>query len=74
MEEIDQIVRPGRIQFGFQRTINTLQASIYGAAVLEEAEPHLIAVPELSKAYDRVARQLLIDKIEDMKLPKKSDR
>lgn len=49
--------------------MNTLQAAIDVAAVLNEAIQYLVAVLDLTKAYDRVVRGLLVKKIERMSLP-----
>lgn len=40
------------------------------AAVLNEAIEHLIAVLDLTKAYDLVVRAILIEKLENMSVPK----
>lgn len=70
VDELDEIITPDRMQYGFQRAINTLQAALDVAAILNEAIEHLIAVLDLTKEYDRVVRAILIQKIESMNIPK----
>lgn len=50
IDELDYLVQPDRMQFGFQRSINTLQTAIDIAAVINEAIYHLVAVLDLTKA------------------------
>lgn len=61
---------PDYIKFGFQRSINTLQAAIVVVAIISNAEEYFVAVLYLTKAYNRVVRQLLIEKLECMNLPR----
>lgn len=69
VDELDELVTPDSMQLGFQRNINTLQASIDVAAILSQAVEYFVAVLDLTKAYDRVERELLIKKLDGMKLP-----
>lgn len=66
IDALDELICPDRMQFGFQRAINTLQAAIDVAAVLNEAVQHLFAILDLTKAYDRVVRARLIEKLKSM--------
>lgn len=69
VEELYSLVRPDRIQFGFQSHINTLQAAMDIAAKLNELVQKIIAVLDLTKAYNRVVRAMLIEKLEKMGIP-----
>lgn len=68
VDELHEIVRKDYMQFGLQLTIDTLQAAIVVAAVLNEADEYLVVVLDLTKAYDRVVRAILIEK-EKMNVP-----
>lgn len=69
VDELDEITHTYRMQFGFQRLINTLQAAVDVAAVLNEAAEYLVAVIYLTKAYDRVVRALMMEKFEKIGVP-----
>lgn len=62
VEELEEATKTDRMQYGFQTRLNTLQAAIEGAASLEENKELLAAVLDLTKAYDRVNRMILIQK------------
>lgn len=49
IDELDELGIPDRMQFGFQRAVNTLQATINVEAVLNEAIDYLVAVLYLNK-------------------------
>lgn len=61
--ELETEIGMDRMQFGFQRDINTLQAALDIAAMIESKFGQLLAVLDLAKAYDKVIRQLLVDKL-----------
>lgn len=60
---LEQFLHSDRMQYGFQRYINILQAAIEKSARLEEKIGQLLAVLDLPKACDKVIRQLMIDKL-----------
>lgn len=62
--ELEKNLSTDRMQFGFQKNVNTLQAALDIAAVVEAELGELLAVLDLAKAYDRVVRRLLIEKLE----------
>lgn len=47
------------MQFGFQRSINTLHAALDIVAVVEAELGYMLAILELAKASDRVIRNYL---------------
>lgn len=53
----------------FQRGINTLHAALDIAAVVDTELGELLAVLDLDKAYDRVIRKLLVEKLESHGVP-----
>lgn len=57
VDELDESEKPDRMQSGFKRAINTLQAAKDVADIINETIDHLIAVLDLTKAYDRVIRK-----------------
>lgn len=58
-----------RKQFGFQRSINTLQAALDIARTVESELGQMLAVLDLAKAYDRVIRRLLVKKVDAHGVP-----
>lgn len=50
--ELEKVLRAHRMQFGFQRGINTLQAALYIAVVVEAEFGQLLKIYDLAKAYD----------------------
>lgn len=60
---MEQEINIDRMQLGFQQNISTLQAALYIAAMIESKSGKMLEVLYLAKAYERVIRQLLIDKI-----------
>lgn len=53
MAEIEQALGKDRMQYGFQKNLNTPQSALDIAAVVEEEIGQLLAVLDLAKAYDR---------------------
>lgn len=53
-----------------QRAVDTLQAAVDFAAMLNSAKEYLVAILNLTKAYEKVVRGLLITKLEKMGIPK----
>lgn len=58
--ELEESLHTDRMQFGFQRNLNILQAALEIASRLEREVGQLLAVLDLAKSYDRVVRALLI--------------
>lgn len=67
--ELEDVLCTDRMQYGFQRHMNILQAAIEIAARLEEQVGKLMAVLDHAKAYDKVIRQILIDKLRKHGVP-----
>lgn len=57
--ELEKVLQTDRMNFGFQRIINTLQAALDIAAVVEAELGQMLAIIDLTKAYDRVIRKLV---------------
>lgn len=70
ISELEEITKTERMQFGFQARLSTLQAAVDVAAQLEIDEFILAAILDLTKAYDRVSRQVLINKLEELGVPR----
>lgn len=61
--EIEATLLTDRMQFGFQRNLNTVQAALDIAAVVEAELGEIIAGLDLAKAYNRFIRRLLVNKL-----------
>lgn len=69
IEELEEITVTDRMQYGFQNRVSTLQAAISIAAKLETDEHLMSAILDLTKAYDRVSRKIIIKKLEQLGVP-----
>lgn len=63
--ELEQVFKTDRMQSGFQRRLNILQAALEIAESLGQEIGGLLAVLDLAKAYDKVTRRLLIQRLLD---------
>lgn len=61
--ELKEHVKTEKIQFGFQRHINILQAALEIASRLEKEVGQILAILDLAKAYDRVIRRVLVENL-----------
>lgn len=66
VEELEEITKTDRMQFGFQARINALQAEVEVSAKLETNEHSTAAILDLINANDRVSRQVMISKLEEL--------
>lgn len=67
--ELESVLSTERMQFGFQRNLYTLQVALDIAAVVEAELGQMLAVLDLPKAYDKVIRKFLVDKLLKQDIP-----
>lgn len=69
VEKLEEITVTDRMKSVFQARINTLMAEVDISAKLETSEYILPAIMDLTKAYDKVSRQILLRKPEHLGVP-----